>query len=110
MDVGDVIRDIGEIGAVLFPSLVLLQHGTVKDAYGPKEWTAAAFAARWLVDRHGSPVTVYEVDGSLPPPPPTGTRVPDPLALGWLEIGSETVHDLPIAGTRAKPETPPFQR
>jgi hypothetical protein len=107
MDAGDVIRDIEETGAVVFPSLVLLQLGTVKDVYGPKEWAAAAITARWLVDRHGSPVTIYQVDGRLPPPPPPGTRITTPHALGWMEIGSETVQDLPIAGSAVKPPPPP---
>lgn len=102
----DDLRDCDAAGPAVVPRIVLVQQGVVKDTYGPRHWDGAEAAALWLVDRHGSPVTIYGVDAMLPPPPPPGTRVAHPLALGWIELGRESVLSLPISGRRYRREPP----
>jgi hypothetical protein len=85
MRIAEVIHSIRTTGIIQDPLLVLMSSGVVRLAFRPKSPAETAVNVLRIARSRGRIISLFEVDQRLAPPPPTGTAIGDPPALGWVE-------------------------
>jgi hypothetical protein len=74
-----------------------MSSGVVRLVFRPTSPAETAINVLRVARSRGRIVSLFEVDRRLAPPPPTGTEISDPPALGWIEY-CRVLWALPLDG------------